>query len=228
MVSAGGLRRLALVLAVAAAMLVLSVVVCNDTAVDTEGGGKEAKEAPESWAGWAKEKIQEGLGGLKHDGSDDAAAAAGEHTKDKMEQVVSGAGGDMEEGAGDHDQIKHRVSEGSTDQEKAAADSAWEKARSTKEAAQQKAGDQAEWAKEKATTAKDAVVGAGAGAGAEAEEHLSWAKEKAKEGYDAAKRKAGETLEGAKDSISSRFDATKQQQQQISMEEMTGQDADEL
>lgn len=57
---------------------------------------KVAKEASESWTGWAKEKISEGLG-LKQDeaietatkASDDAAATA-KKTKDKIQEVVSG------------------------------------------------------------------------------------------------------------------------------------------
>ncbi|GMH28619.1 hypothetical protein Nepgr_030462 [Nepenthes gracilis] len=98
--------RRPLLMVVAAVMLVVSAVVCNSlayTAGEEAGGhqhaesteegpkqkeadvGEEAKETSESWAGWAKDKIQEGLG-LKHDA---AAAAAGE-AKDKLEQVISG------------------------------------------------------------------------------------------------------------------------------------------
>lgn len=65
----------------------------QDKATET---AKEAQEASETWAEWAKEKFSEGLG-LKHDEAEetprkasDMASDTAKKTKDKVQEVTSG------------------------------------------------------------------------------------------------------------------------------------------
>lgn len=62
----------------------------KDKAAET---GKEPKETSESWAGWAQEKISEGLG-LKAEETakkaSDSATETAKKTKDKAEDTASG------------------------------------------------------------------------------------------------------------------------------------------
>lgn len=48
-----------------------------------------------------------------------------------------------------------------------------------------------------------------------ADKNLKWAKEKAKEGYEAAQDKAGQSVESAKETLSSNAEAAKQKSQNV-------------
>lgn len=58
--------------------------------------GKETRETSESWAGWAKEKISEGLGLKAEEAKEtankasDSATETAKKTKDKVEDMASG------------------------------------------------------------------------------------------------------------------------------------------
>ncbi|KAL3626653.1 hypothetical protein CASFOL_030202 [Castilleja foliolosa] len=168
------------------------------------------KENSESWTGWAKDKISEGLGfkASSDADADDVAAstidAAAKKTKDKITDSATGAGEYASEKAGE---AKDKAAE--------ATEAAKRKVSEKTEEAYEKSGELKEKAEERSKEAKDRAAEEAKDKGKKAEEQVGWAKEKAKEGYEAAKDRAAETYESAKDKVASNLEAAKERSKDI-------------
>ncbi|GMH29709.1 hypothetical protein Nepgr_031552 [Nepenthes gracilis] len=201
------------VMTLAATMLVASAVVCNFTEGMhqyndfKEKGAKQkgaeawekAKETSESWASWAKDKLQKGLG-LKHH-HDEASAAAAAAAKTR---VSDGSGRQVE---GKAMEMEDTANKAASEKAREVKDAAWEKAReaaakaaSAAEAAFEKVGEVKEKASQHSDQAAETVEevkGAAKDAGKSAVEKGDEAENHVTCGREATKKKAAETLETA-------------------------------
>ncbi|EMS62426.1 hypothetical protein TRIUR3_02049 [Triticum urartu] len=163
------LKRLA-----APALLVLLALAASTTQDGAEAApGKD----DESWTGWAKDKISEGLGldkiseglGLKHDADEEAARETVQHTASETGSQVSGKAADAKEAAkGTVGEKAGAAKDAVLEKTESAKDAAW----ATAEAAKGKANEGYEkmkekWeavgaTKEKLGEVKDMVTGAAA------------------------------------------------------------------
>ncbi|XP_073030546.1 uncharacterized protein [Primulina eburnea] len=179
-----------------ALFLLLSLAVNCEATVE-KADGKRA----ESWSEWAKKKLSVGLTGAKAADTnkfDDTA----KKTKDKITETTTGAGKYTADKATEAEDKTSELGERASEKTGAAKEKASElggKASEKTGSAKDKASELGKETYEKAGEAKDKVAEEGEKKATEGADTLSWAKEKVVGGYDAAKAKAGETYESAKD-----------------------------
>ncbi|XP_073307618.1 uncharacterized protein [Primulina huaijiensis] len=163
--------------------LLLSLAVICEATVE-----KADEKRAESWSEWAKKKLSVGLTGAKAadlDSSDtNKFDDTAKKTKDKITETTTGAGKYTADKATEAEDKTSELGGKATEKTGSAKDKASELGKETYE---------------KAGEAKDKVAEEGEKRATEGADTLSWAKEKVIGGYDAAKAKAGETYESAKD-----------------------------
>ncbi|XP_075478613.1 uncharacterized protein LOC142519468 [Primulina tabacum] len=181
-------------------LLLSLAVICEATVEKADG------QRAESWSEWAKKKLSVGLTGAKATdlGSSDTNKFddTAKKTKDKISETTTGAGKYTADKATEAEDKTSELGGKTSEKTGAAKEKASElggKASEKTGSAKDKASELGKETYEKAGEAKDKVAEEGEKRATEGADTLSWAKEKVIGGYDAAKAKAGETYESAKD-----------------------------